>query len=220
MSMKRRGLLFCLAGPAGAGKNTIGAALAEAHAGTLVRSVSCASRPPRSGEQEGRDYFFISEEEFRRRIARGEFFEWEQVHGNLYGTLNETLTSAIEQGRDLLLIIDIRGSLNVKRRFPADTFIAFVTPSAFTAIEERMRARGGLSEREIEVRLETARAEYRRLLDAVSGDAKNAPSVDYLLVNDDLRRACAGASAILEAERQRISRVDSVEVEGTIGRLL
>ncbi len=209
--MKRGGVLFCLVGPAGSGKNTIEAELLRQRQGTITRSISVTSRQPRTGEVDGQDYFFVSVDEFNERVARGDFFEWEEVHGNYYGTLNDTLRQAVENGRDLLLVIEIRGALNVKKHFPSDTFITFLAPPSFDVLRSRMQARGGLNERQIAVRLDTARSEYRKMCEVVL--QPGVAAVDYLVVNDDLKEACAAVAKILDVERSRISRFDRADLQ-------
>ena len=114
----REGLLFCVSSPAGAGKTTVCNLLLKSEGGGLKQSISVTSRAPRSDEKSGLSYEFVSRSEFETRIAQGFFYEWEEVHGNLYGTPRRTIEDAIASGQDLLLIIDIKGAKNLKMNFP------------------------------------------------------------------------------------------------------
>ena len=206
---RRRGLLFCLCGPTGGGKTFYGMRLLQAFPDSLTRSVSVTSREPRAGETHAQSYYFISRNEFEHRIAKGEFFEWEEVHGNYYGTLMNTIKSVPVSGKDLMLVIDIRGALRVKEAFPEDTIIAFMVPPDFKTLKDRLRARGKMSNREEALRFETARFEYARLLE----HADRKGHIDYLVVNDEIEPTFAAVSSILQAERARLHRIDRDEVE-------
>lgn len=206
---RRRGLLFCLCGPTGGGKTFYGQRLLQSFPDSLQRSISVTSREPRPGESHGQSYYFISRGEFEHRIAKGEFFEWEEVHGNYYGTLMSTIKAVPVSGRDLLLIIDIRGALRVKEAFPEDTVIAFMVPPDFKTLKERLRARGKMSNREEALRFDTARFEYGKLLE----HADRKGQVDYLVVNDEIEATYTAISSILLAERARLYRIDRDEIE-------
>ena len=202
--MKRRGMLFCLVGPAGGGKTTLASRLVQTNSGDLRLSVSVTSRQPRPGEQEGRSYFFVSRDEFARRIGQGEFFEWEETHGNYYGTPNAILTETLHAGVDLLLDVDIRGALNFKGRFPDDTVISFLLPPCGDVLRRRMTSRAQIGEAELTTRLETARSEYACLLELARSEVRK---IDYVVINDDLEHAYNQVAAILQAERARLLRL-------------
>ena len=201
--LKRRGMLICLVGPAGGGKTSHGEQLLRQNPGTLSLSVSATSRSPRLSEQDGVHYHFISREEFERRIQLGEFFEYEEVHGNLYGTLRKTLGDAIENGTDLLLDIDIKGALTFKKQYPRETVVIFLVPPSGQVLRERIVARGPISEVEMTTRLQTAKKEY----EALFATLPHAGEIDYFVVNNDRSKALATMSAILEAERARLARI-------------
>jgi len=201
--LKRTGLLFCLIGPTAGGKTTLGARMLAENKASLVLSVSATSRAPREGEREGEAYYFLSREDFQKKIDQGEFFEWEETHGNLYGTYRATVTDVIDSGTDLLLDIDIRGALNFQDEFPLHTVITFMVPPTPAVLQERIRARGKVSDKELNRRLETAHAEYAQLQEAAASG-----KIDYFVVNDKIDATHALLRCILEAERVRLGRLD------------
>lgn len=208
VEVKRRGVLLCLVGPAGGGKTSHGEQLLRTNANTLVLSVSATSRAPRPAEQDGVHYHFIDRAEFERRIKAGEFFEHEEVHGNLYGTLRSTLTDAISSGTDLLLDVDIRGALTFKRQYPRECVVIFLVPPSFAVLRERIIARGPTSPKELETRVGTAKCEYEALFNTLSEPGL----IDYFVVNDDRTKALATLSAILVAERVRLARMAEADL--------
>lgn len=177
-----RGRLIVLSGPAGAGKTTIARRLGQALG--ITRSVSATTRPPRPGEVDGRDYRFLSEEEFQRRLERGEFLEHARVHGDLYGTPRAPVEAALSAGEDRLLVIDVQGAAQVKRQRPDALLVFLDAPDS--ALAERLAGRGTESPEEQQRRLDAARAERQF-----------KESYDYCVVNDDLDRAVGELRAIL-----------------------
>lgn len=186
-----------VSGPSGSGKTTLCRKLADM--GEAVYSISCTTRPPRPGEVHGRDYFFLSEAEFRDQIARGEFFEHAHVHGNFYGTPKSYVKQNLERGVDVVMDIDVQGAAQVRactdelvQRCLADVFI--LLPSA-DALEERLANRGTESPEKLELRLSNALTEIAHW-----------PEYRYVLVSgsreDDLERF----RALLLAERMRVQR--------------
>lgn len=193
--LNRRGILFIVSAPSGAGKTTISArALREIDG--LAMSVSCTTRAPRPGEVAGRDYTFLERSEFLRRQNAGEFAESAEVHGFLYGTPRGPIDRALAEGRDMLLDIDVQGASQMKSGYGAEAVSVFVLPPSEAELERRLRARGTDSAEGIRARLERAKAEmleYRRY--------------DYALVNRRLDESVRLFGSIVAAERIRVSRL-------------
>lgn len=210
VQLRRTGMLFCLVGPAGGGKTSHAEQLIRDNPGTITFSVSATSRSPRAGEKDGVHYHFLSRAEFEKRVAAGDFFESEEVHGNLYGTLRQAISDALNAGVDLLLDIDIRGALNFKRHYPSESVIVFLVPPNADVLRERLAARGSSSPEDLARRLETAKAEYSALLSSVTGGG----AIDYFVVNDDREKAHQDIAAILKAERLRLGRFNTKDLQG------
>lgn len=200
----RQGIIFILIGPAGSGKTTFCARLIGEFAPSLRYAVSATSRKPRQGEVSGVNYIFLNRDEFEQRVRQGDFFEWEEIHGNLYGTLRHTLEEGINQGCDLLYQIDIRGALNFKRSFPKNTVVMFLVPPSFEVMRSRLVARGGADSAELERRFATARTEYETLQSL----AESSGDVDYFIVNKDIEATYEQVRAVVISERVRFSRID------------
>jgi guanylate kinase len=206
--LKRKGILFVLVGPSGSGKSTLCSRLVKDFHTDIHYSISVTSRPPRKGEIDGTSYHFVSREEFSARRERGEFFEWEETHGNLYGTLRSSLENGINSGHDLLFQIDIRGAMTMKKNFPDNTVAVFVIPPSFEALQERLLGRGSVDEAELERRIATARQEY----EALQALSKEKGMIDYLILNRDIEDAYVQMKGIVLAERSRYLRMDSESV--------
>lgn len=185
-----KGLAFVLSAPSGGGKTSLCRSAVEFFP-DIVHSVSYTTRPPRPGEMNGRDYFFVSRREFQDLVERDEFVEWAEVFGHLYGTGISKLRSIIASGKDVILDIDIQGARQLRRRLPQSIHI-FVLPPGLDALEERLRRRGSDPETVIRERLQAARAEighYREY--------------QYLIVNRDLQESVLQLQAIIIAERSK-----------------
>jgi guanylate kinase len=191
----RRGIVFILSGPSGAGKSTIWRAALSSIDG-LEASISLTTRAVRSGEADGVDYHFVSEDEFKRGLQRQELAEWAQVFGAYYGTPRGPLDRAVAEGRDILLDIDIQGARQLRRLYPDDAVTILVMTPTFDLLEQRLRRRATESSDAIERRLERAEEE-----------ASAYAEYDYLLINDDLDRSLACLGAMIEAERWRVARL-------------
>ncbi|MDY6796815.1 MAG: guanylate kinase [Actinomycetota bacterium] len=182
-----KGRLFVVAGPSGAGKGTLIAELEERYPQVWI-SISATTRKPRSDEKEGMQYYFLEREDFERRAGRGEFLEWAEVHGNLYGTPLSSVKEKRSRGRDVILEIDVEGAEQVRAREP-DAVNVFVMPPSMKVLERRLRKRGTEGEEELKRRMRNAREE-----------SKAKDDFDYIIINDDLDRAAGELCAIYVRE--------------------
>ena len=194
MSSKRRGLLFIVSAPSGTGKTTLVERLVQVLP-NLRMSRSYTSRQARAGERAGVDYNFISRDEFEALIKDDAFLEWADVFGNLYGTALADVQALLDQGQDVVLVIDVNGARQVKKRDVDHTAI-FVMPPSFQALEQRLRGRSKDTEEQMQRRLSTARAE-----------ASSYDDYDYVVVNDDLESTVVRLQEIIAAERSRTHRM-------------
>ncbi len=195
ISPSRRGILFILSAPSGAGKTTISRrALKEI--GGLTASVSLTTRAPREGEVDGVDYRFVNDDEFDRMLKAGEMAEWARVFDSRYGTPRQPLERAVAGGGDMLLDIDIQGARQLRAAYPGDSVTIFVLPPGFRELEERLRGRGTEDEPAIADRLRRAREEARAY-----------PEYDYLIVNAEIGESISRLAAVVGAERQRVARL-------------
>lgn len=190
----RHGLLLVVSAPSGAGKTTLCKRLL-AEESEISFSISYTTRPPRPKEVPGKDYFFISRELFQKMIKEGAFLEWAEVYGNLYGTAKEPVLKALNQGRDILLDIDVQGAFQVREKLGPEAVLVFILPPSLEELERRLRARSTEDEATLKRRLEEAKREIAQ-----------AHRFDYLVLNDILEEALFRLRAILHAERQRTFR--------------
>lgn len=197
---KDRGDAFVVAAPSGTGKTTLTRALLERD-GRLALSVSCTTRPPRAGEIHGRDYFFVTEEEFQKRIEAEELLEWAQVHGHLYGTPKTPLLQKLDEGFDVFLDIDWQGARQLRQGLPG-VITVFVVPPSPELLAQRLKGRGKDS---LEV--------ISRRLAAAQGEMRHVCEFDYLIVNSDFNAALEALASVVGAARQRRERVLARESE-------
>ena len=183
------GAILILSGPSGAGKSTI-IQRAEPQIGAFHFSISTTTRPPREGEKDGVDYYFVSREEFEREIAAGEFLEYANVHGNYYGTSLRPVREALEEGKLVIFDIDVQGHRLAREKMGDLITSAFITPPTLGELERRLTARSTDDSETIRRRLENAREEIGAL-----------EEYDFLIVNDDLERATEEFVAIARAAR-------------------
>ena len=169
------GFLVVLSAPSGGGKTTILRHLLASGDPRFQYSVSATTRPPRPNEQHGRDYYFLTPEEFHRRAQAGKFIEFAAVHGNYYGTPRETIDEWIAQGRIVLLDLDVQGGLNVKRQMGARAVLIFIRPPSLEALRERLQVRNTDKPEDIAARLAAAREELHQ-----------AQYYDHIVVNTEL----------------------------------
>lgn len=197
-----------LSAPSGGGKTTIARLLLERRR-DLGYSVSCTTRAPREGEIDGHDYRFLTRDAFEAAVTRGEFAEWAEVHGNLYGTLRTEVEHVLSTGRHVLMDIDVQGARQFHVAFP-QTVLIFVLPPSGEVLKARLAGRKSEDRAKLLVRLRNARAEL--------GEVGH---YHYVVVNDSLDRAVEQVSAIIDAEGLRHDRVHEIEaqVEGLIAQL-
>ncbi len=193
--MRRRGLLIILSSPSGAGKSTLAKRL-MASDGEMRFSVSATTRPPRPGEEDGKDYYFKSRPEFEAMVAAGEMLEHAEVFGNLYGTPRGPVESRLAEGRDVILDIDWQGGQQVRRSVLAQDVVSiFILPPSIADLESRLRSRAQDSEAVIAGRMAKSRDEI-----------SHWGEYDYVVINRDLDQSEAELRTILQAERARAER--------------
>lgn len=186
--MQRNGRIFVISGPSGSGKHAIIKELLLKDP-RLVLSVSATTRPARPGEANGKDYYFLSPEEFSRKIENNEFVEWAQVHGHRYGTLRTELLRHVESGKDVILQVDVQGMHGLKKA-NLDTTTIFIVPPSLEELRKRLNKRGTESEEALAVRLANAQQELSAQKD-----------YDYVVVNDVLPKAVEEVYRIIEETR-------------------
>lgn len=183
--MKPTGKIIIISAPSGCGKSTIINAIGDRGHVDLKFSVSATNRKPRPGETDGVSYHFLTDEQFREHIAAGDFVEYEEVYpGRFYGTLKSEIDRRLEEGENIVLDIDVRGGVNVKKLYPANSLSIFIQPPSIDALRERLTSRGTENEETLKQRLD--RAEYELTF---------IPRFDLTVVNDNL------ANAVVETEQ-------------------
>ncbi len=192
--MKRKGILIVVSGFSGSGKGTLMKRLLSQYPDTYALSISATTRAPRKGEEHGREYFFISKDEFEKMIVKGELIEYARYVENYYGTPRAYVEQKLDEGKDVILEIEIQGALKVKQAFP-DTLLLFVTPPNAAELEKRLVGRG----------TETMDV-IRSRLDRACEEAEGMDSYDYLIVNDELEACVSQMHEIIRGEHHRSFR--------------
>jgi guanylate kinase len=198
-------LLVLISAPSGGGKTTVCQQLLEARP-SMTRAITCTTRPPRKGERDGVDYFFLDADSFLKRVQAGNFLEHATVYGNSYGTLKGEVLGKLRQGKDVLLNVDVQGAATIRQRAEEDPELkralvtVFLTPPSLAVLEERLRKRGTDSTAVIQKRLGVARQEIAQW--------KN---FDYLLISSTIEEDLGRMQAIIEAEKMRSARAQAPE---------
>ncbi|MBA4494192.1 guanylate kinase [Paenactinomyces guangxiensis] len=191
---QKDGLLIVISGPSGVGKGTICSALRQ-RLPELTYSVSATTRAPREGEKEGVNYFFKTVPEFKKMIEHDELIEWAQYVGNYYGTPRRFVEETLKSGKDIVLEVEVQGALQVKQRFPKGIFI-FLLPPTMEDLKKRILHRGTETEESLADRLGVAIDEFKQI-----------HHYDYVVINDEVERACDRIEAIIMAEHCRKDRL-------------
>jgi guanylate kinase len=199
---KRRGNLFIVSAPSGAGKTSLCQKLTSVIP-NIRHSVSYTTRPPRRGEVNDRDYTFVSEDEFLKMVKKNEFAEWARVHGHLYGTSRKRLEKIRQSGNDVILDIDTQGAKEMRRHYDDGVYL-FILPPSMEALRERLEKRMSNSREEIDLRMKRARAEI-----------KDYKAYDYVIVNNDFSEALTELKAVVLAESKRTKRIEPGWVKET-----
>ncbi|HBT60110.1 MAG TPA: guanylate kinase [Acholeplasmataceae bacterium] len=194
MKLNDRGLLVVISGPSGVGKGTVRKALFSMNNHDLVYSVSMTTRKPREGEVDGKDYYFVSKEEFLKRIEGKQFLEYAEFVGNYYGTPLDKVEEQLDQGHEVVLEIEVEGALQVREKAKDAVFI-FIAPPSKKALYDRLKKRGTESDEVILSRMQKADREFML-----------AHKYDYIVVNDDVNNAADRIMAIIRAEHAKTER--------------
>ncbi len=194
LKLNERGLLIVLSGPSGVGKGTVRKALFDLEGHDLVYSTSMTTRPPRAGEIDGDDYYFVSKEEFENRIKDDAFLEWAEFVGHYYGTPKDKIEAHLKAGKEVVLEIEVQGALQVREKAPDGVFI-FIAPPNKEALYRRLLRRGTESSDTIQKRMDKAEREFPL-----------AHKYDYIVVNDEVTNAADRVLAIIRAEHAKTER--------------
>jgi len=189
-----KGVLYVISGPSGVGKTSIIESTLK-RVKNIVFSVSCTTRPKRPNETEGRDYFFVDVVKFRDMIDRDEFLEWAVVHNHYYGTPKKFVQEQIENGKSVLLDIDVQGAMTVMNKYKDAVYI-FIAPPSFDVLKQRLMNRGTEDRENLERRLEDAKKELSYI-----------PNFEYIIVNTDLQESIDQLCSIIVAEQLKVERV-------------
>ncbi|MDR0677004.1 MAG: guanylate kinase [Elusimicrobiota bacterium] len=189
--MRKKGNLFIVSGPSGVGKSTILKRILRNNK-NIIFSISCTTRQKRIDEIDGKDYFFISKENFLNKIKNEEFIEWAKVHENYYGTLKKWIEDNLKTGKDIILDIDYQGAKNIKKSLTNGTFV-FIIPPTLEILKERIMERNTENDESLKKRLENAKREL-----------KKKDFYDYIIKNDVLEEAAMEFKNIIELKRKNL----------------
>jgi guanylate kinase len=198
---RKLGSMVIISGASGTGKSTICKAIIASNS-NIEFSVSCTTRPPRNGEVEGKDYFFINTKKFNELVNANEFIEYANVHGNYYGTLKSEVLNRLNTEKNVLLDIDVQGAMIIKKKFKNDPLISkcvefiFILPNSLSELEKRLRNRNADTEEDIQKRLKVAKSEIDHF-----------PSYDYLIINDNLNKAISDMQSIVNSFECKTNRL-------------
>jgi len=183
-----KGKLIVISAPSGCGKTTMAKAILSKHPAMLF-SVSATTRPVRSGEINGKDYFFLSRREFEDRIKGGDLVEWEEIYGNYYGTLKSEILRALNNGYSMIFDVDVKGALSIRRNFPVDSVLIFIKPPSIEVLTNRLMDR------------KTENPEtLKRRLDRVPMELEQGVHFDFQVINDDLDKAIIEVDEIVQKD--------------------
>ncbi|GAB5045967.1 guanylate kinase [Thermodesulfovibrio sp. TK110] len=199
MELYKRGNIFVISAPSGAGKTTLCSRLLKALP-DLKMSISHTTRKPRHGEIDGVDYFFVDKKTFEKMIANEEFIEWAEVYGNFYGTSKNIIFQLIKQGYDILLDIDTQGAKSIKKIYP-ETILIFILPPSMEELERRLLQRN--EDKDI----------IKRRLSKAGEEISQYKFYDYIVINDNLEKALNDLLCIICAERLKTKRIQQNEIE-------
>lgn len=194
---KKKGILTVISGPSGCGKDTVTQELLRKRKNIWL-SVSCTSRLPRPNEENGKDYYFLTREEFKQKIDNGEMLEYAEYSDNYYGTPKEYIKSHLDNGEDVILVIEIQGAMQLKELLPETLFI-FILPPSMDELKRRLENRNTETKDKIDKRFKRAYAEINEV-----------SKYNYVVVNDEIEIAANKIDAILTAEKCRVDRIEEV----------
>lgn len=204
MNTNNRGVLIVISGPSGAGKGTICKALLEKHKDLYI-SVSATTRSPRNGEVDGVNYYFLTREQFNTKVSENGFLEYAEVYGNFYGTPKANVEQMLEEGKDVILEIDIQGALQVKENFSEGVFI-FILPPSMEELKQRIIKRGSETKESLMTRFKSAYQEINYI-----------SKYNYAVVNDTVEVAASKVEAIITAEKCRVDRIKDTILDSKEG---
>lgn len=194
---KKQGLLIVLSGPSGCGKNTVCNALKKENK-NIWESISMTSRDRRPGEKNNEDYYFVTKEEFEEKIKKNKMLEYASFAGNYYGTPKDAVQQKLDEGKDVILVIEIQGALKIKEILPQSLFV-FLLPPSMNELKKRLERRKTETKEKMMERFEIAYREINEL-----------PKYNYVIVNDDYEEAANKLNAIITAEKCRVERIEEV----------